>query len=149
MTSNIAGPEILARAGHGEWSEVEEMVRGRLKEYFRPEFLNRVDDVVVFKPLSQSELQEIAKIQIGRVLKLAEAQDVTLSVSDEALQAIAREGYDPAFGARPLKRALQRLVQDPLAMAILDGGVVPGSVVRVEKDADGSLAFTAVEEEVS
>ncbi len=129
MTSNIAGPEILARARGGtggEWREVEEMVKGRLGEYFRPEFLNRVDDVVVFKPLSPRELEKIVEIQLGRVIELAAQQDVALGVSDGAKGVIAREGYDPAFGARPLKRAVQRLVQDPLAMAILDGGVCAG-----------------------
>ena len=163
MTSNIAGPEILARAegiaaSHSErggpaqpdpgpWREVEEMVQSRLKEYFRPEFLNRVDDVVVFKPLSPSELEEIVEIQLRRVAKLAATQDVALTVSGEAKQLIAREGYDPAFGARPLKRAVQRLVQDPLAMALLDGGVAPGSGVRVDVGADGALAFAAVGED--
>ena len=169
MTSNIAGPEILARAeqaGVGRagpggaararpdggaqpsredadqpdpaaWREVEEMVRGRLKEHFRPEFLNRVDEVVVFKPLSHIELEQIVDIQLRRVGALAELQDVALSVSDEAKRMIAAEGYDPAFGARPLKRAVQRLVQDPLALAILEGRVVPGSTVRLEKEADG------------
>ena len=142
MTSNIAGPEILARAEAGPWSGVEEMVRRRLREHFRPEFLNRVDDVVVFKPLSPSDLEEIVDLQLHRVAKLAATQDVTLTVSDEARRIIAREGYDPAFGARPLKRAVQRLVQDPLAMALLDGGVAPGSAVRVDRGTDGALAFT-------
>ncbi len=147
MTSNIAGQEILARAEAAGWSDVEEMVHRRLKEHFRPEFLNRVDDVVVFKPLSPSELEEIAEIQLERVAKLAETQDVALTVSAAAKRLIAREGYDPAFGARPLKRAVQRLVQDPLAMALLDGGVAPGSGVRVDVGPDGGLAFTAVGED--
>ncbi len=147
MTSNIAGPEILARADTGSWSDVEEMVRRRLKEHFRPEFLNRVDDVVVFNPLSPRDLEQIVDLQLHRVAKLAATQDVALTVSDEAKQMIAREGYDPAFGARPLKRAVQRLVQDPLAMALLDGGVVPGGGVRVDVGADGALAFTTTDEE--
>ena len=142
MTSNIAGPEILARSGRGEWRDVEAMVHGRLKEHFRPEFLNRVDEVVVFKPLSKKDLNEIVKIQLRRVARLAEHQDVRLAVSDEARRVIAGDGYDPAFGARPLKRAVQRLVQDPLAMAILEGTVVPGSAVRLDKEADGeALVF--------
>ena len=160
MTSNIAGPEILARAGRSgagfggveqsdsaAWREVEEMVHRRLREHFRPEFLNRVDDVVVFKPLSQSELQKIVDLQLERVVKLAAGQDVALEVSEGAREVIAREGYDPAFGARPLKRAVQRLVQDPLAMGILDGAVVPGSGVRVERRGDGDgLVFVEVGE---
>ena len=144
MTSNIAGPEILARSRGGEageWSEVEELVKGRLKEHFRPEFLNRVDDVVVFKPLSPSELEEIVEIQLGRVIELAAQQEVVLTVSDGAKAVIAREGYDPAFGARPLKRAVQRLVQDPLAMGILEGEIAAGSRVRLERGGDGVLAF--------
>ena len=147
MTSNIAGQEILARAEAAGWSDVEEMVHRRLKEHFRPEFLNRVDDVVVFKPLSPSELEKIAEIQLRRVAKLAETQDVALTVSAAAKRLIAREGYDPAFGARPLKRAVQRLVQDPLAMALLDGGVAPGSGVRLDVGPDGGLAFTAAGED--
>ena len=148
MTSNIAGPEILARSRGGEageWSEVEELVKGRLKEHFRPEFLNRVDDVVVFKPLSPSELEEIVEIQLGRVIELAAQQEVALTVSDGAKAVIAREGYDPAFGARPLKRAVQRLVQDPLAMGILEGEIAAGSRVRLERGGDGVLAFATAE----
>ena len=141
----------LARAAEIQYSEIPgaqgDMVRGRLKEHFRPEFLNRVDDVVVFKPLSRGELEQIVELQLNRVVKLAAGQDVVLEVSDRAKEVIARVGYDPAFGARPLKRAVQRLVQDPLAMAILDGGVVPGSVVRVEKGEDGdALVFVGVGE---
>ena len=165
MTSNIAGPEILEgarkagvgtsrRVGAGRssgdalrpdsaaWREIEEMVRARLQKHFRPEFLNRVDEVVVFKPLSTDDLAEIVEIQLKRVAKLAEQQDVTLAVSEAAKRVIAGEGYDPAFGARPLKRAVQRLVQDPLALAILEGSVAPGSAVRLEKEEDGDgLAF--------
>ena len=141
MTSNIAGPEILAGSQRGAWREVEEMVQGRLKEHFRPEFLNRVDEIVIFNPLSTSDLAKIVEIQLARVEGLAELQDVKLAVSDEAKRVIAGEGYDPAFGARPLKRAVQRLVQDPLAMAILEGRVVPGSAVRLEPGEDGGLVF--------
>jgi len=146
MTSNIAGAAILARSEGGEWSGVEEMVMGRLGEHFRPEFLNRIDDVVVFKPLSRSDLTSIVEIQLDRVAALASQQDVTLTVGDGAKEIIAGEGYDPAFGARPLKRAIQRLVQDPLAMAILEGDVVPGGAVRLERGADGGLVFAAAEE---
>ncbi len=145
MTSNIAGAAILARSEGGEWSGVEEMVMGRLGEHFRPEFLNRIDDVVVFKPLSRSDLTSIVEIQLDRVAALASQQDVTLTVGDGAKEIIAGEGYDPAFGARPLKRAIQRLVQDPLAMAILEGDVVPGGAVRLERGADGGLVFAAAE----
>ena len=154
MTSNIAGAEILARAGRGspvsrnEWDGVEEMVRRRLRERFRPELLNRLDDVVVFRPLSESDLEQIVEIQLARVAELAARQEVTLSVSDEAKARIAREGCDPAFGARPLKRAVQRLVQDPLAMALLEGRIAPGSAVRMEAATEGDgLAFRGDDEQ--
>ena len=163
MTSNIAGAEILAAAGRagesagagaggeagdgaqgaGEaalpdsWRRVEEVVRGRLRQHFRPEFLNRLDDVVVFRPLSPASLEKIVDIQLARVAELAARQDVTLTVSDEARARVAREGWDPAFGARPLKRAVQRLVQDPLAMALLEGTLSPGTAVRLEEAPDG------------
>ena len=145
LTSNIAGAEILARAGRGSsgsgsaWEGVEEVVRGRLREHFRPEFLNRLDDMVVFRPLSDADLGQIVNIQLARVAELAARQEVTLTVSDEAKARLARDGYDPAFGARPLKRAVQRLVQDPLALALLEGKVSPGSRVRMEvaKEGDG------------
>ena len=161
MTSNIAGAEILARSaragsegpggaarsGPAAWRKVEEVVKARLKEHFRPEFLNRVDDVVVFRPLSRRGLRDIVGIQLRRVAELAAGQDIDLEVSEGAKEAIAREGYDPAFGARPLKRAVQRLVQDPLATAILDGSVVQGSRVRISEreDGDGLVVATVGE----
>ena len=101
--------------------------------------------MVVFKPLSPSELEEIVEIQLGRVIELAAQQEVALTVSDGAKAVIAREGYDPAFGARPLKRAVQRLVQDPLAMGILEGEIAAGSRVRLERGGDGVLAFATAE----
>ncbi len=142
MTSNIAGPEILARAPQGawtaeQWSEVEDLVKERIKEHFRPEFINRVDDVVVFKPLTPVELEKIVELQLARVANLASDQDITLVVTDAAKEVIAREGYDPAFGARPLKRAVQRLVQDPLALQILEGGIAGGDRIRVDRGMDG------------
>ena len=164
MTSNLAGPEILARSGRTDGgtgvdadaraaaaarieADVEALVRGRLKDHFRPEFLNRVDDMIVFKPLSRKDLKEIVDIQMARVADLARQQDVALEVDAGAKARIAAEGYDPAFGARPLKRAVQRLVQDPLAMAILEGDVTPGSAVRVEANEAGDELVFRVEAE--
>ena len=92
---------------------------------------------MVFRPLSPAALEKIADIQLARVAELAARQDVTLTVSDEARARVAREGWDPAFGARPLKRAIQRLVQDPLAAALLEGALSPGSAVRMEEASEG------------
>ncbi len=138
MTSNVAGPEILARAETDAWDDVERMVRSRLRERFRPEFLNRVDDVVVFRPLGEPELEKIVELQLARMAKLAAEQGIELSVSPCARARIAREGFDPVYGARPLKRAVQRWVQDPLALRILDGTLPPGSVAELAEAGNGA-----------
>jgi ATP-dependent Clp protease ATP-binding subunit ClpB len=143
MTSNIGSPDILARAGDSDWSAVEASVERQVKEHFRPEFLNRIDDTIVFRPLGHEELLRIVELQLQRVAKLALERDVHLEVSDEAKVFIAREGYEPAFGARPLKRAVQRLVQDPLALKLLEQPVPEAATVRVELAADEpKLLFT-------
>ena len=143
MTSNIGSPDILARAGDSDWSAVEASVERQVKEHFRPEFLNRIDDTIVFRPLGHEELLRIVDLQLQRVAKLALERDVHLEVSDEAKAFIAREGYEPAFGARPLKRAVQRLVQDPLALTLLEQPVPESATVRVELSADEpKLLFT-------
>ena len=132
MTSNIGSQHILDNARTGEWADVEKQVRAQLNVHFRPEFLNRVDDIVVFRPLGEAELRQIVDLQLHRVEKLAEELGIGLDVTDEAKIFLAREGYDPVFGARPLKRAIQRAVQDPLALLLLDEEVAQGTVIRVE-----------------
>ncbi len=141
MTSNIAGSEILERADRGSWSEVEAMVTRRLREHFRPEFINRVDETIVFKPLSKNDLLQIVDLRLEWVAQRVREHSCGIEVSDAARRLIARESYDPAFGARPLKRTVQRLVQDELAMEILQRRVQPGQTVRVDVGADGKLAF--------
>ncbi|MGD2121550.1 MAG: AAA family ATPase, partial [Gemmatimonadota bacterium] len=125
-----AGAPTAARRDSA-WDEVESYVRGELHHHFRPEFLNRVDDVIVFRPLDEGDLRSIVELQLDRVRRLAADLGVELEISPEAREVIAREGYDPAFGARPLKRAVQRLVQDPLALHLLEEEVAEGSLVRV------------------
>ena len=138
MTSNIGSPLILERAGAEEWSVVEALVLAELRKYFRPEFLNRVDDVVVFRPLGAGELSKIVELQLRRVEELLSERKIKLRVSDSARELIAQEGYDPAYGARPLKRAIQRLLQNPLALRLLEGEFGEGDVVEVTR-APGSL----------
>jgi len=132
MTSNIGSQYILESARTADWDEIDGEVRSQLNLHFRPEFLNRVDDVVVFKPLGESELRKIVDLQLQRVEKLTADVGVGLDVTDEAKVFLAREGYDPVFGARPLKRAIQRSIQDPLALYLLDEEVAQGTVIRVE-----------------
>src|SRR5690606_34384143 len=132
MTSNIGSQYILEMSRAGEWSEIEGVVRGQLHQHFRPELLNRIDDIDVFHPLEQAEPARIVDLQLERVRRLARDVGIDLEVSGEAKGFIAREGYDPAFGARPLKRVIQRQVQDPLALHLLDEEVPEGTTVRVD-----------------
>ena len=144
MTSNIGSQRILEGAGQDDWSDVEREVRAQLHHHFRPEFLNRVDDIVVFRPLGPDELRHIVDLQLARVAALADDLGVTLEVTDDAKVFLAEEGYDPVFGARPLKRAIQRSVQDPLALFLLDEEVAEGTRIVVSRAGEGGLTFEAV-----
>ncbi|HUG41552.1 MAG TPA: ATP-dependent chaperone ClpB [Longimicrobiales bacterium] len=143
MTSNIGSHYILEHAG-GDFGEVETHVEGELRRAFRPEFLNRVDDIIVFRPLGEAELKEIVELQLRRVEALLAERRIVLELTDAARALIAREGYDPAFGARPLKRAVQRLIQNPLAMKVLEGEVPDGArIVADVAEGGGTLEFRA------
>jgi ATP-dependent Clp protease ATP-binding subunit ClpB len=144
MTSNLGSPQILERAGAQAWDQVERMVRDELRRHFRPEFLNRVDDIVVFKPLERAQIASIVELQVERLRDLLVDRDITLAITDAAKARIAEEGYDPVFGARPLKRAIQRLVQNPLALEVLEGRFQEGDTVVVDVGPDGEgLRFEA------
>jgi len=142
MTSNIGSPLILERAAEmqdpEERGEVEQEVLAELRRHFRPEFLNRVDDVIVFKPLGRPELKIIVDLQLRRLEQLLADRKMVLRVTDGAKELIAEEGYDPAYGARPLKRAIQRLVQNPLAVRILEGEFDEGDTVVVDRHPSGT-----------
>ena len=114
-----------------------------LQAHFRPEFLNRIDEIVIFHPLGREHLAEIINIQLRRVGRLLAERGFTLEVSEAAREYLAETGYDPDFGARPLKRAIQRELQDPLALRILSGEFHEGDLIRVDRGPDG-LTFTAV-----
>ncbi len=140
MTSNIGSHYILEHTG-GDWAETERQVMQALRQHFRPEFLNRVDDIVVFRPLGMEQIVRIVDLQLAHLEALLADRKLTLEVTPEAKQMLAEEGYDPAFGARPLKRAIQRLVQNPLAMEVLEGKFVDGDRVVVTLGTKGGLAF--------
>jgi ATP-dependent Clp protease ATP-binding subunit ClpB len=143
MTSNIGSPLILEQAGTGDWERVEDAVLQELRRGFRPEFLNRVDDIIVFRPLGRDELRLIVDLQLERLKRLLREREIELVVTEAAEDLVAQEGYDPAFGARPLKRAIQRLIQNPLALRMLDGEFADGDTIRV--DCSGSsLVFERV-----
>ncbi len=141
MTSNL-GSQYILEHGTGNWEQVETKVLEMLRQAFKPEFLNRVDDTIIFRPLGPAEIEHIVELQIARVQKLVAERKLTLEISDNAKKLIVSEGYDPVYGARPLKRAIQRLLQNPLALAVLEGQYQEGDRVRVDRTADGnSLSF--------
>jgi ATP-dependent Clp protease ATP-binding subunit ClpB len=141
MTSNIGSQYILERVGT-DWAVVEAQVLAALRQHFRPEFLNRVDDIVVFRPLGTEEIGRIIDLQLARLEKLLADRRLTIEITPAAKRVIATEGYDPAYGARPLKRALQRMVQNPLAMGVLDGRFKEGDHIVVDTGEGGALTFT-------
>jgi ATP-dependent Clp protease ATP-binding subunit ClpB len=123
---------------------VRERILQRVREYFRPEFLNRIDEIVVFSPLNADQIKQIVEIQVERLGERLKDRDIELVLTDRAREQLAIEGYDPAYGARPLKRAIQRLVLNPLAKQILEGKIQSGSKVRVDY-AEGEFRFEAFE----
>ena len=149
MTSNL-GSEYLVNQPDGEDTEaVRDEVMGVVRAHFRPEFLNRVDEIVLFHRLRRDQMGAIVDIQVKRLEKLLEERKIQLEISPEARDFLAEKGYDPAYGARPLKRTIQKLLQDPLAGRILAGTVKDGDIVRVERGANELLFDTragAVEE---
>jgi len=143
MTSNLGSAEIqrLASRPGADLNQIREAALEHLRAEFRPEFLNRVDETVVFRPLGREDVGRIVEIQLGRLRKLLAERQVTIELSEAAREAIADAGYDPLYGARPLKRALQRLVQDPLATKLLRGEFKAGDHVVVDEGADGAVQF--------
>jgi ATP-dependent Clp protease ATP-binding subunit ClpB len=133
MTSNIGSQMIQQIASEGgSEEEMREAVRGALQTSFLPEFLNRVDESIIFHPLDRAQIRKIVGLQVQRLARQLEQQGMTLSVSDKALDAIARDGYDPTYGARPLKRVIQQQIQNPLAGEILKGRFGEGVTIRID-----------------
>jgi ATP-dependent Clp protease ATP-binding subunit ClpB len=141
MTSNVGSQYILESFNNTDWALVESQVINELRRQFRPEFLNRVDDIIVFRPLREEQIEQIVDLQLTRLRRLLGDRKMTLEVTPAAKHVLATEGYDPAFGARPLKRAIQRLIQDPLAMMVLEGRFAEGDHILVDAGPDGQLRF--------
>jgi ATP-dependent Clp protease ATP-binding subunit ClpB len=135
MTSNI-GSQLIVGAGEvGDegWSRVDERVRAELRNHFRPEFLNRVDDIIVYRPLSREDLTHIVEIQLQQLERTLAARHLRLEVTPEAKELLGTLGYDPVYGARPLKRVIQRELQNPIALELLEGAFQDGDTIRVER----------------
>jgi ATP-dependent Clp protease ATP-binding subunit ClpB len=150
MTSNIGSQYLIeASTGGVAWEQAETKVTEMLRQAFKPEFLNRVDDIIIFRPLSHEDIERIVEIQIKRVERLLADRKLTIEVTPAAKTLIVAEGYDPVYGARPLKRAIQRLLQNPLAIAVLEGQYAEGDRVRADRAKDGnSLTFAKAREPV-
>ena len=152
MTSNLGSEAIQAFTQDSTDSDdteafnqrLNDMVMGIVAQHFRPEFINRVDDVVVFKPLSSEHIQRIAQLQLGRLNERLAEQALSLTLSEQAMRAVCEAGYDPVYGARPLKRALQRLVENPLAQSLLGEGFEPGTALYGDWQGD-RLVVSVVE----
>src|SRR2546429_6348206 len=137
MTSNI-GSQYILEMGKQNWEQVETKVLELLRQTFKPEFLNRVDDVIIFRPLSSEDIARIVDLQIERVERLVAERKLRLEVTPAAKQLIVAEGYDPVYGARPLKRSIQRLLQNPLAPGLPGGEFAEGGRIRVGRAEDGN-----------
>jgi ATP-dependent Clp protease ATP-binding subunit ClpB len=140
MTSNV-GSEWISELGGSDEDEMRRRVMDALRAQFRPEFLNRIDDTVIFRSLSLDEIKEIVDIQVRHLRDLLRGRKMDVELTDAARDTIAREGFDPVYGARPLKRALQREVQNPLAVRILEGEFKAGDTILVDSK-DGTMVFS-------
>ncbi|MEM6610892.1 MAG: ATP-dependent Clp protease ATP-binding subunit [Cyanobacteria bacterium P01_C01_bin.72] len=160
MTSNI-GSKVIEKGGSGlgfefaddqeeaQYNRVKELVNQELKNYFRPEFINRLDEIIVFRQLTRSEVRQIASILLKEISsRLEEQRQITIGVTSAFEDKVIEAGYDPSYGARPLRRAIMRLLEDSLAEAILSGRVQDGDNALVDLDEDGNTTVTAVKEQV-
>ena len=142
MTSNLGSQRIQELSGEANYAQMKAEVLEILGQHFRPEFINRIDDIVVFHPLSREDIRAIVDIQVAHLAKRLGERDIGLELSDAASDRIANTGFDPVYGARPLKRAIQQQLENPLAQRILAGDFEPGTTIKVDAGKDG-LSFSA------
>ena len=140
MTSNLGSHKIQEMAGDS-YEEIKAAVMNSVNQHFRPEFVNRIDEIVVFHPLGQEQMAGIADIQLSRLRKRLQERDMDIVLSDEAMTQLVAVGYDPVYGARPLKRAIQQEIENPLSVKLLSGEFVAGDTIKVDVDAQGNLTF--------
>jgi ATP-dependent Clp protease ATP-binding subunit ClpB len=140
MTSNLGSREIQSVSD--DEKQVREAVTQILQEHFKPEFLNRVDDIVIFHRLSREQISQIIDVQLERLRQMLHERNIEIVLDDSARELLSREGYDPNFGARPLKRAIQTLIQNPMAMKLLRSEILPGQTVTVSARNDEMVFAT-------
>jgi ATP-dependent Clp protease ATP-binding subunit ClpC len=154
LTSNI-GSKVIEKGGGGlgfefaedkseaQYNRIKNLVNEELKNYFRPEFLNRLDEIIVFRQLNEEEVKDISEILLREVFKRLTEQNIELGVTDKFKKRLIEEGYNPAYGARPLRRAIMRLLEDVLAEEILSGKVGEGDTATVDVDEEGKVVVIA------
>jgi ATP-dependent Clp protease ATP-binding subunit ClpB len=139
MTSNL-GSQMIQQMTGDDYQVIKLAVMGEVRTHFRPEFVNRIDEIVVFHALSEKDIESIARIQLQSLEARLAKMEIRLDVSPAALAAVAQEGFDPVYGARPLKRAIQQQIENPLATEILKGSFAPGDTVHVTSK-NGKVGF--------
>ena len=141
MTSNLGSQQIQELAGESNYAAMKSAVMETLTQHFRPEFLNRIDDLVVFHPLEVEHIRRIVDIQLEYLRQRLRERDMSIDLDDKAIERLADAGFDPVYGARPLKRAIQQQLENPLAQQILAGDFKPGDTIAVSAPEVGSLSF--------
>jgi len=142
MTSNLGSDLIQEHYQEYSYQQMKDMLMEVLSKQFRPEFLNRLDEAVVFHPLDTTQIKQIARFQLGRLEQRLQARGFELNVTEAALDKLAEVGFDSLFGARPLKRAIQQHLENPLAQTLLQGSMMPGATINVDHDG-GQFVITS------
>ncbi len=141
MTSNLGSTEIHSLAGENRYDEIKQVVMLQVAQHFRPEFINRIDESVVFHPLTEEQIRVIAKIQLQDLTARLQEKDLSMEISERALDQLAKTGFDPVYGARPLKREIQQAIENPVALAILAGEFAAGDLIKVDINDSGEFVF--------
>jgi len=141
MTSNLGSTEIQAHAGEQHYDEIKRAVMEQVSHHFRPEFINRIDESVVFHPLTQPQIRAIAQIQLQALSARLQEKEIGFVISDAAMDLLGELGFDPVYGARPLKREIQQAIENPLAMSLLAGEFEAGDQILVDIDGAGHFSF--------
>ena len=138
MTSNVGSQDLIdnMKEDGSVDPEIEAQVEGQLRNYFRPEFLNRVDDIITFTPLTREQIKGIIKLQLDEIRERLEDRDITMDVTDAALEFIAGEAYEPQYGARPIKRYLSKHVETEIAEGIIRGTIIDGQHLTIDTDGE-------------
>ncbi len=141
MTSNLGSTEIQALAGDSQYEEIKSAVMLQVAQHFRPEFINRIDEIVVFHPLTKAQIRVIAQIQLQSLKARLKEKDLSMEISESALDELSKIGFDPVYGARPLKREIQQAIENPIALAILSGKFSPGDLIKIDLNSSAEFTF--------